>query len=110
MFRGISWGMSKSDRLRWEETRKVGRIRFLIVNSLLFNGSLLSAGAILVELLIWRERLNFHWIETNVVVWYLGALVGGFWQWDQNESIRRAFQTRFTEQDRVSGNMANKES
>ncbi len=110
MIRGISWGMSKSDRIQWEETRKVGKIRFLIVNSVLLNGSLLFAGAILVELLISHERFSIHLIEINAFVWYFGAFIGGLWSWDQNESIRRAFTILSAEPNHTNDELRQKES
>ncbi len=110
MIRGIGWGMSESGRLRWEKARRVGKTRFLIVNSLLLRGSILFVGAILFELLIGHQQLNLHLIETSAFVCFLGALVVGLWAWDQNESIRRAFQIPSTKQDRTSGELTGKES
>jgi hypothetical protein len=91
MFRIFEWGMRERERLRWGKTRRVGKLRFLIIHGVLIRGSLLFALATLIELLAWHEQLSPHLIEANCFVWFLGALIGSLLEWDQNESIHRAF-------------------
>jgi hypothetical protein len=90
ILRKIEWGISERDLLRCEKTRKVGKLRFIIVQGLLFRGSVLFAVAMLFELFIWRQQLSLRLIETNAFVWFLGALVLTLWAWDRNESTYRA--------------------
>jgi hypothetical protein len=109
MFGIFEGGMRERDRLRWERTRRVGKLRFLVIHGVLIRGSLLFALATLIELLGWHEQLSLHLIEANSFVWFFGALIGSLWEWDQNESIYRVSRVSPDRQDRLIDDATGKE-
>ena len=90
MFSKVRWGISERDRQRSERIRRVGKARFIIIHGVLLRGCILFALAMLLEALGWHKQLSPYLIETNLFIWFFGALVGGFWMWDRNEITYRA--------------------
>jgi hypothetical protein len=57
------------------------------VRGILIQGSLIFAGALLIEVAIWHSKVDFHLLLDNLF-WFVGGLLSSLWTWDENESIR----------------------